>query len=122
VVRSLWDDVFKGVAAEKITPGMAAEFVDLVKSDPRAIKLTLTLLEKGGAASTAKWLSGETLRQISSTLGLAVGVLLTVLSDPTELNAAEKEWIKEKERKKQKDDEEEKKKKNGEKKKSVTSF
>ena len=55
IVRTLWDDFFKGTKPENITKPMADEFLKKVKSHPEVNKALIEILRKGGAKSIPKW-------------------------------------------------------------------
>jgi RHS repeat-associated protein len=97
LVRAEWGQFFSGIKPQDITEEMANEFVDSLKQNPQAKKLMAEILEKGGVKTLPKWLAPRAgANVLGPALGLAFGVATWMLGNPEELNAAERDWSKQK--------------------------
>jgi hypothetical protein len=119
LVRSEWDQFFKGIKPQSITENMADEFVDSLKQNSQAKKLMAEILRKGGVKTLPSWLAPRAGASVlGPALGLAFGLATWIIGNPEELNAAEIDWSEQRakeieERKKRRQEEEEEMRKRG---------
>ncbi len=85
LLRSLWNDFFKGVKPEEITTDMAEKFIEKVKVNQEVNRLTRAMLKKGGVTAS-RWIKFCKVGKAAPVIGPIIFVLDELLFDVRELN------------------------------------